>query len=67
MDHAVILACTVNAVALIVQVGSFYVWKGQVTERLDRVRRDLDDLEDDLRQGGCPAFGTAGRRIESGS
>lgn len=57
MDVVTLFALAVNAAALLTQVASFYMWKGQITETVGRVRRDLDKLEDDLRDGGCPAFG----------
>lgn len=63
MDTVTVLACSVNAAALLAQLASFYAWRGKVTEALERVRFDLDRLEDSLRAGGCPAFG--GRRDEN--
>ena len=38
----VIIACTVNVVALFVQAGALWVWKGQITERVDHHTRWLE-------------------------
>lgn len=67
MDNATVLACAVNAAALVAHAAAFFVWKGQVTERVDALRARLSLLERDLRDGGCPAFGRVRREIESSS